>query len=323
MVITIKRIFVGPKQVTIENSDFFDASITLFGENTRNNTSFQRQVTFEFWNPDNIFIEIDIYNKEIAKLSEPTEIMAHNPRTLLLCTLPKYVHLICKNDESILEVLDNKIQTRNLVKNIVPMLDYHIIQGQDFEYQYLCHISDELVVQLPTGSGGSKTFLCNKENHQDIVYMLKPQEYYSVSAFQRKNIPYNIHCMIGYDQIELFAPSKQNLEILDKIEYIGSDFNIDIPAHIGNRIISYSTDVCKKLQEMGYRGVLGIDYIETGGKVYFIEINPRFQGSTRQLDALLKMSKLPSIFDYNYRAFNRQEMPSTKHMLLSIMSVAS
>ncbi|MDR0738606.1 MAG: ATP-grasp domain-containing protein [Oscillospiraceae bacterium] len=71
---------------------------------------------------------------------------------------------------------------------------------------------------------------------------------------------------------------------------------------------------------MGYLGVLGIDYIYANGKLYFIEINPRFQSSTQQLDYLLKKSSLSSIFDYNYRAFKDKEMPGTKNMLLSVFS---
>ncbi len=315
----MKRIFVGPKQATIENSDFFDASITLFGNNTNNNTSFQNQVTFEFWNPDNTSLEIDIYNHEVAKLSQPTEIMAHNPKTVFHCTLPDNVYLICKNDQSTLEILDDKIQTRNLLKNVVPMLDYYTIKGQDFDYQQLCSISCDLVVQLPFGGGGSKTFLCNQRNNREIKSRLELQKDYSISAYQHDNVPYNIHCLVGYDQIELLPPSQQKLEISDKIEYNGSDYNINIPAYIKNKLVQYSNEVCKKVQIMGYRGVLGIDYIETRGELYFIEINPRFQGSTPQADALLKKSQLPSIFDYNYRAFERKEMPSTKNMLLSIL----
>uniref|UniRef100_UPI003FEFF9EB ATP-grasp domain-containing protein n=1 Tax=Eisenbergiella sp. TaxID=1924109 RepID=UPI003FEFF9EB len=55
--------------------------------------------------------------------------------------------------------------------------------------------------------------------------------------------------------------------------------------------------------------MLGIDYIYANGELYFIEINPRFQGSTRQLDNILKRNGLPSIFDYNYRAFTGKELP--------------
>ena len=31
---------------------------------------------------------------------------------------------------------------------------------------------------------------------------------------------------------------------------------------------------------MGYKGILGIDYLIEGDRIYFLEINPRFQEST-------------------------------------------
>lgn len=319
----MKRIYVGPKQATIENSDFFDASITLFGDNTNNNKSYQSNtleniMAFEYWNPDNNFKEIEIYNREIAKLVEPVEIMAHDPKVVQGCKFPENVKMICRNSQLLLAIFNDKIQTRELLKNIVPMLNYYTIKGKEFDYQQLCKISDQLVVQLPIGGGGSKTFLCNKNNSEDVKARLLPNELYSISAYERDNIPYNIHCLISETQIEIFPPSKQELEIVDKIEYIGSDYNIEISNLVKEKFIKYSTAICEKLQTMGYRGVLGIDYIYVNNELYFIEINPRFQGSTRQLDELLKASGLPSIFEYNYLAFEGEKMPDTKNMKFTI-----
>jgi len=300
----MKRYYIGPKQVTIDNSDFFDGSVTLFKE----------KVTFEYWNPDTNSLQVSLFNSGIAKLTEPTEIMAYNPKLISECTLPPHVKQICKNPSLLLETFDNKNQTRRLLKNVVPMLDYHIIKGQDFDYKKLRNIANDLVVQLPVGSGGSKTYLVNRDNHEQIKSKLIPVEDYSISAYQYNNTSYNIHCMIGKDQIELFTPSKQELELSTIIEYIGNNFEIDIPNDVKSKLAQYSMAVCKKAQSMGYRGVLGIDYIYANNELYFIEINPRFQGSTRQVDGLLKKSKLPSIFDYNHRAFIDKEMPSTRKM---------
>lgn len=315
----MKRIFVGPKQATIKNNNFFDGSITLVGDNTNNNVAYQNKVSFEFWNPDNVSLEVRVYNKEILKLDQPVEIMAHNPKVVSSCTLPNNVQLICKNEQHILEILDDKIQTRNLMKDIVPMLDYYTIKGEDLSFKELFEISDELVIQLPIGSGGSKTFICNKENINNIINMINPESYYSISAYERENIPYNIHCIVFDNKIEVLAPSQQILEVSDKLEYIGSEFNIKIEEKIKSKMIEYSKKVCRKIQSMGYRGVVGIDYIEVNEELFFIEINPRFQGSTAQVDKLLKESMLPSIFEYNYYAFKNKEMPSTKKMKNSIM----
>ena len=82
--------------------------------------------------------------------------------------------------------------------------------------------------------------------------------------------------------------------------------------------MNYSSNICKKLQELGYLGVVGIDYIYTDNELFFIEINPRFQGSTKQIDKLLKESNLPSIFEYNYNCFYSDNLITTKNMKLSL-----
>ena len=59
----------------------------------------------------------------------------------------------------------------------------------------------------------------------------------------------------------------------------------------------------------GYRGIFNIDFISANNELYLIETNPRFGGTISEIDLLLQESDLPSIFDYNYRAFNNLEMP--------------
>lgn len=312
------KIFIGPKQKTIENNNYFDKSITLVGDNTNNNVALGKKLPFDYWNPDNVMKEIDFYNKELSKINFQTEIMAHNPKIVSKCTLPSNAQLICKNDETLLDILDDKIKTRELLKSVVPMIEYKNIIGIDLKNMDLNSLDKSLVIQLPYGSGGSKTFLYNKLTENKIKPLILQDATYSVSEYQEDNTPYNIHCVIGENQIELLPPSEQDLEITDKIEYIGSFFVITIPAQVKEKMINYSNKICKKLQQLGYRGVLGIDWIYANDELYFIEINPRFQGSTRQVDLLLKKSNLPSIFELNYLAFYEDKLPSTKNMLFSL-----
>lgn len=114
----MKRLYIGPKRVAIENCNFFDGAITLFDE----------VATFEYWNPDNNQREIDIYNEKLAQLDFPAEIMAYNPKLVSQCIFPENVYQICKNSDELLNILDDKIQTRSFIKSLVPMLDYCIVK---------------------------------------------------------------------------------------------------------------------------------------------------------------------------------------------------
>ena len=319
----MKRVYVGPKELTIENTSFFDYSITLFGNNSDKNISYtintlDNVLEFEYWNPDSNQREINIYNELLKNIKEPFEIMAHDYKIVSQCIIPKNAKLLCKNSDNLINLFNNKIKTKNVLKGIVPMLDYTYVKGKDFDYKK--YNNKTIVVQHPLGSGGSKTFLCNKDNYNAVKNSLIKEDIYIISEYMKDNIPYNIHAVIGNRNYVIFPPSMQELEVDQKIEYIGSNYDIEIPNNIKEKIEDYTNKICKRLKEIGYRGILGIDYIYTNNELYFIEINPRFQGSTRQLDKILIDNKLPSIFQYNYLSFNKKELPYTGKLKNSIKS---
>ena len=288
----MKRVYVGPKQLTIENTNFFDYSVTLFGDTNDKNISYKvnnldNVLEFEYWNPDSNPREINIYNELLSTIKEPFEIMAHDYKIVSQCNIPKNAKLICKNSDELIKLFNNKTETRNLFKGIIPTLDYTYVKGKDFNFKELSPEGKTLVVQHPLGSGGSKTFLCKKESEQSVKEKLLKNETYAISTYLEENIPYNIHCVIGKNDYEIFPPSMQELDVIDKIEYIGSFYDIKIEDKVKQKFIDYTKKICEKLQELGYLGVLGIDYIYANNELYFIEINPRFQGSTRQLDKIL------------------------------------
>ncbi len=319
----MKRVYVGPKQLTIENSNFFDYSVTLFGDTNEKNISYKvnnldNVLEFEYWNPDSNPREIKIYNELLNTIKEPFEIMAHDYKIVSQCEIPANAKVICKNNNKLIKLFNDKTKTRNLFKGIIPTLEYTYVKGSKFNFEELSPEEKTLVVQHPLGSGGSKTYLCKKENSEELKNKLLPKETYAISTYLEDNIPYNIHCVIGKDDYEIFPPSMQELDVIDKIEYIGSFYDIEIEESVKQKFIDYTTKICEKLQELGYKGVLGIDYIYANNELYFIEINPRFQGSTRQLDKILVENNLPSLFEYNYLAFKGKKLTSTKNLKNSI-----
>ena len=315
----MKKVYVGPKQKTIENSKFFDYSITLFGDNKDNNISYQENsidkiLDFEYWNPDSNPKEIKVYNVLLKKIKEPCEIMAHDYKIVSNCKIPNNYKLICKNEDILIDLFNNKEKTRNLFNKIVPMLDYQYISGGVFNFNKISKNNESLVVQHPLGSGGSKTFLFTKNNYKELTKYLLKDEIYIVSKYMKDNTPYNINCVIGKNNYIIFPPSIQGLDINEKIEYIDSFYDIEISKEIKNKFYEYTCKICSKLKDMGYLGVLGIDYIYTNNELYFIEINPRFQGSSRKLDKILIDNNYPSIFEYNYLAFYNDKLVEPKKL---------
>ncbi|MFR7759519.1 MAG: hypothetical protein ACLU1X_00665 [Peptoniphilus grossensis] len=63
-------------------------------------------------------------------------------------------------------------------------------------------------------------------------------------------------------------------------------------------------NVGKRLMEINYRGICGLDFIFIQNNILLIEINPRYQGSSYLLNAVLNVYNLPSLFELNSICFS-------------------
>lgn len=66
---------------------------------------------------------------------------------------------------------------------------------------------------------------------------------------------------------------------------------------------------------MNYRGICGLDFIVQNNKLYFIEINPRFQGSSFLINRTLFENNLPSLYELNEMAFSNEPIKIEKKKL--------
>lgn len=166
------------------------------------------------------------------------------------------------------------------------------------------------VVQAPVASGGSGTFVMSNRNEIRIMERLSndPSQKYLCSIYQERNISANIHAII-FDRDILFTPCSIQLmhEDSDRLMYRGADFvafhNLSSPVFgIGREAYqslvetyrAHAMAVCKKLQEMGYRGVCGIDALlyrnnaKSRYNIALLELNNRFQSSTGLVNRALR-----------------------------------
>ena len=303
--------YLGPKQTNIEYCKFFCGSVTLFGNSKNNNLSYEKNFCFEYWNKNNIFKQIIIYNSLLNKIKTECNIMLHDQYLESLCTFPDNVHKICCNDINMLNLLNNKIKTHELLSGLVPMLEYKYSNLNDINKNIFTN-NTNLVFQKEIGSGGALTYIVNKNNFDLFKRFNDSNEVYLISEYKDNNIPLNVHCIIFRDYIEILKPSIQILELNGKIEYIDSDYKTILDNNIKNKIYKYSYIICEKLKTLKYIGVLGIDFIYSNNELFFIEINPRFQGSTRYLDRILQENNFKSIYEYNYNAFYNIETQQIK-----------
>lgn len=226
---------------------------------------------------------------------------------------------ICVNSEFILNWLNNKSIAREWVRNIVKTPQTVVLSNEQIKLDCLKNLFwgyRRFVAQSLISSGGHKTFLIDSSHH----VKLKP-DLYIVSPYYTPSVSVNLTSILYAQNDITFPPSLQIIEEDNNcLLYKGSDFvsaNI-IPQNIYSKLISVHKKIIKQLSFLGYKGICGIDYLVYNDEVYFLEINPRFQGSSFLINKALEKYHL-SLYQLNINAFNNiEEKSSVKKDLCSI-----
>ena len=147
------------------------------------------------------------------------------------------------------------------------------------------------VVQLPTGSGGSGTFFISTAPELRALQRDKGDCEVSVSKYLTGWAP-NINAVVLDDEVWVSYPSIQVVGAPQCVGwpsgYCGNDFGATrhLPDAAVRAIYDQTRCIGAWIGAQGFRGMWGIDFVVDGSHVYPLEVNPRFQGSTRLLTEL-------------------------------------
>jgi predicted ATP-grasp superfamily ATP-dependent carboligase len=239
-----------------------------------------------------IFKRFNSYNKEVnllcyrslSVLELDTKKLKHKPR-------------IFASTENIKTHFDNKTLLHNaLGKLALPRVPGQLrVLGKTNFNSLRKQFSLPFVVQFPYGSSGHFTFIIKKE--KDLISL---KETYSdqqiiVSKFiDGFSLNVNGIVITGKNSSKTFC-TYPSLQIIGAAEcswyptaFCGNDFTST--KHIDKKIIKQIEIIVKKIGEWmagyGFRGIFGMDFVVENGKVYPVEINPRFQNSTSLFTSL-------------------------------------
>lgn len=309
--------WIGVRESDIEGCDkLYKGSLTILGSGENGNISYSSNIN-ERINHNSEDDEKQV-NEWLNK--NALEILANNPNAKFMFYNQEKIfeydeliikNTICSNNKCLIENINNKFLMREWLKNEIPVLKYNYYSGKEIlSKRNLIQEDNNIVVQAKNSSGGYNTFLVNNRNINEVEEQLNKCDIYSVSEYCKNNIPINLHCIISKSKITLLQPSIQILKINNKINYTGTDFieYRKIEENIKDKVKKYALRICEKLQRIGYLGVLGIDLIIYNKEVYFMEINPRFQGSTSILNIALKENKQKTINELCIEAFNNKDI---------------
>lgn len=280
----------------IGNENFFEGSITIYPTNEKGNIHYLNKFSGEVDIRSEEFLQA--YKKFVYATAKSIQQREPNCRFIyfnlqikkLLCDADD-LNIVDGNDEKLLSFLNDKFAIRDFVKSDVPILDYILVDGGNLDFysvrkQLGCN---EFVVQTQNGAGGNGTYFVDCP--EKLLCLKKRGVTYCISKYE-SHIPINVTLVIGEEQI-LFLPL--SVQLISKsdgtFKYVGADFIYPKTFNDATRIkiYDYCGKIANRIRDLGYRGVLGIDYILCEREqVKFMEINPRLQSSSFLISHFLR-----------------------------------
>ena len=294
------------------NENFIDGSITLNPNREKGNMYYTTKYIkdksdSEFLNNYKKFV-VDKMN-DLTRKYKNVLFLAFNKQIRYLLNDEKNFNILGENDYSLIDKLNDKKYTREMLKNKVPIINMKWINKKiNYDDAKKNINSEKFVMQGKIGSGGNNTFyIDSKEKFYKYSAMCNNEYYLSPYV---EHLPVNITIIIGkYDNV-ILPTSIQLIKLEnDQFKYFGADFiySQKLDDKVCQKIKEYSCIIINELKKKNYKGILGIDFIiDNKNNVYFMEINPRFQSSSFLISKYLSKYCSTSIAELHYLAITNK-----------------
>lgn len=205
--------------------------------------------------------------------------------------------------------LSDKINNKHYLLSISPTLKYKTANSATIITiaKQLLKKYQQIVISGVQGYGGIAVWVINNRN--DLIQFEKQiqgsdnqEQFLITKKYEISNSP-NIQYQINSNQIEEIGITDQILD--DKFRYKGNIY--PSKSKQLDKIRQNSYILCQELQAAGYKGILGIDFIETiDDKLFIVDINARINASSFGLQVLKKL--FPTSYQHKYMKI----MPNVK-----------
>lgn len=131
----------------------------------------------------------------------------------------------------------------------------------------------------------------------------------AAAPFLEGSVPLNVNACVFRGEVVLHPPSLQLIGLAEctgrAFGYCGNDFAriAELDGATLDALDGVTRTAGRWLASQGYLGAFGIDALVDDGKVYLVEINPRFQGSSVLAADLMRELDVPDLFLDHVAAF--------------------
>lgn len=218
-------------------------------------------------------------------------------------------------EKQIAKRLNNKAVQYEMLKDVVPVVDFRICKGRDA----LLSITDQLRQEWSNGIFVSNVYSAAGANsaitycREDILQHFSDTK---ATFLATRYVPHEhdptVLAVVANEE-EVFIAGVADMEIRGGNRFVGSTYPTTQSAAVEQELKEYTRKVGRILGREGYRGIFGCDYIVTPDEeVRFIEVNARKQGTTLEFCFTLEQSlpeTAPTLPELEYHAVVNRKFP--------------
>lgn len=185
----------------------------------------------------------------------------------------------------------------------VPVLQWDYVADEHRESVAKRAETEVLVLRPSADTGGEGIVIADSPSDVERLWPSREDELVAVSTFLEGATPLNFSGVVFPDgSCRLHPPSVQLIGVPEctvrRFGYCGNDFGaasrLDFAAH--EQIDRMGRTVSAWLHAQGYVGAFGVDALFHEDRVWFTEINPRFQGSSTLSARIAAALDMPDLF---------------------------
>ncbi len=220
-------------------------------------------------------------------------------------------------DPSLVFQCNDKAWQYDTFFGLVPTVDYKICCG--IEELMLAtsrmreNSPDGVFVSKTYSAGGSDSMVTHSQEETSTRFN-DPYARYLVSPYIKHAYDPTVLGLVA-NANDVFIAGVADMRIEGGTGFRGSTWPSQLPEHVQSALRKHTKTIGHKLGEYGFRGIFGCDYIvDHSENIYFIEVNPRKQGTTMEFTCMLEQlspADAPSLIELEYYAFKHGRFPNS------------
>lgn len=215
----------------------------------------------------------------------------------------------------IANIWNNKLYQLQRLKDVAPLINYRSCNDAQHMLETASTLWDEwtdgMFVSQPYSAAGVNSFVAHSQEEIEAKTAHLRGKFFISRYIPHVADPTVLGIVANANDVFIAATADQ--EIQDGNKFRGSTFPSEQPVAIQQELREITRRIGQVMGRSGYRGIFGCDYIvDDQGRIYFVEVNARKQGTTMEMCCTLENAlppETPGLLELEYHAVMFDRFP--------------